>query len=108
MEQSRQKPLPGGIIVLKHSERHERGGITYNRSDGKRPQSSPENQGRCLKAVTKVRDMQMISGRKRVLGRRNNVHRVLKQRAGVACAQWWKKLNTAAALSVKGRKGQTC
>lgn len=46
MEQSRQKPLPGGIIVLKHSKCHERGGITYNRSDGKRPQSSPENQGR--------------------------------------------------------------
>lgn len=108
MEQSRQKPLPCGIIVLKHSKCHERGGITYNRSDGKRPQSSPENQGRCLKAVTRVQDMQMTSGRKRVLGIKNNVHRVLKQRAGVACAKWWKKLNMTAALSVNGRKGCTC
>lgn len=61
-----------------------------------------------LKAVTRVQDMQMTSGRKRVLGIKNNVHRVLKQRAGVACAKWWKKLNMAAALSVNGRKGCTC
>ena len=108
MEQGRQKPLPCGITVLKHSKSHERGGYTYNRSDDKRPQGSPESQGRCLKAVTRVQDIQMTSGRKRVLGRKNNVHRVLKQRAGVACAKGWKKLNMAAAMSVKGRKGCIC
>lgn len=107
-EQSRQKPLPCGIIVQKHSKCHERGGYTYTRSDGKRPQGGPEKQGRCLKAVTRVQDMQMTSGRKKVLGRKNNMHRVLKQKACVACANWWKKLNMASALSVKGRKGYTC
>ena len=39
---------------------------------------------------------------------KNNVPRVLKERVGVACAKRWKKLNMAAALSVKGRKGCMC